>query len=323
MRWGRSVFPTRRPRAISAGGLTTAIEALQTAINETRVRVWRAQPAPFFDEAVIDADGTLAETTGACKGGMDISYEGVWGYHLDRLAGEHAGAVVLDQSKRQSPVVGRRRRAVRSSARAVPGCGVSPDHLPRRHGFQPDRPSGSVGHRRRAAYLRVRCARESHSRGRRPADPRVDAVGAAPAVRGADRAAATAGERERGHHRRAGVQEFSPDGRGRGRVCLPTDGVYEAVPHGGGAEEHIRRARRPAAVRRDSLLLLSHESITRPRRPTWSVESSGAIHFLPHERSLSGLGGERVEAISVPGSRRRGRRVAHPATSRSRFGSRS
>jgi predicted ATPase len=58
-----------------------AIDALQTAINETRVRVWRAQPAAFFDEAMIDADGTLAETTGACKEGMDISYEGVWGYH--------------------------------------------------------------------------------------------------------------------------------------------------------------------------------------------------------------------------------------------------
>jgi hypothetical protein len=58
-----------------------AIEALQMAINETRVRVWRAQPAAFFDDAVIDADGTLAETTGQCKQGMDISYEGVWGYH--------------------------------------------------------------------------------------------------------------------------------------------------------------------------------------------------------------------------------------------------
>jgi hypothetical protein len=31
------------------------------------VRVWRAQPAEFFEEAVIDADGTLAETTGQCK----------------------------------------------------------------------------------------------------------------------------------------------------------------------------------------------------------------------------------------------------------------
>jgi hypothetical protein len=58
-----------------------AIEALQTAINATRVRVWQAQPPAFFDEAILDADGTLAETTGACKEGMDISYEGVWGYH--------------------------------------------------------------------------------------------------------------------------------------------------------------------------------------------------------------------------------------------------
>ena len=58
-----------------------AVESLQTAINKTRVRVWRAQPATFFDEAVIDADGTLAETTGQCKEGMDIAYDGVWGYH--------------------------------------------------------------------------------------------------------------------------------------------------------------------------------------------------------------------------------------------------
>lgn len=58
-----------------------AIEALQTAINETRVRVWRAQPDAFFEDAFIDADGTLAATTGQCKDGMDITYDGVWGYH--------------------------------------------------------------------------------------------------------------------------------------------------------------------------------------------------------------------------------------------------
>ena len=58
-----------------------AIEALQTAINETRLRVWRAQPSAFFAEAIIEADGTLAETTGQCKEGMDIAYTGVWGYH--------------------------------------------------------------------------------------------------------------------------------------------------------------------------------------------------------------------------------------------------
>ena len=59
----------------------TSLEALQTAINETRVRVWQTQPASFFEEAFIEADGTVAETTGACKAGMDIAYNGTWGYH--------------------------------------------------------------------------------------------------------------------------------------------------------------------------------------------------------------------------------------------------
>ena len=58
-----------------------AIESLMTAVNETRLRVWGRQPATFFQEAMIDADGTLAETTGECKEGMDISHKGIWGYH--------------------------------------------------------------------------------------------------------------------------------------------------------------------------------------------------------------------------------------------------
>lgn len=60
------------------------VEALQEAIHEARVGVWReqARSAPgFLDEAIIDADGTLAATTGQCKEGMDISYQGEWGYH--------------------------------------------------------------------------------------------------------------------------------------------------------------------------------------------------------------------------------------------------
>jgi hypothetical protein len=69
-----------------------AIEALQTAINETRVRVWRTQPAAFFDEAAIDADGTLAETTGQCKEGMDIADNGVWDY---QGPGRHPGRMSL------------------------------------------------------------------------------------------------------------------------------------------------------------------------------------------------------------------------------------
>ena len=97
-----------------------AIEALQTAINETRVRVWRAQPAAFFDEAVIDADGTLAETTGPVQGRDGHRLQRRVGLSpAGRVAGEHAGAAVPGQSQRQSPVGGRRGRAVRSGARAV------------------------------------------------------------------------------------------------------------------------------------------------------------------------------------------------------------
>lgn len=57
------------------------IESLMAAVNETRLGVWRRQRAAFFREATIDADGTLAETTGECKEGMDISFNGIWGYH--------------------------------------------------------------------------------------------------------------------------------------------------------------------------------------------------------------------------------------------------
>ena len=57
------------------------VEALMAAIDRVRVKVWRQQPAEFFAQAIVEADGTLAETTGECKEGMEISYHGVWGYH--------------------------------------------------------------------------------------------------------------------------------------------------------------------------------------------------------------------------------------------------
>ena len=57
------------------------IELLMIAINEARLKVWSWQPSSFFEEAVIEADGTMVPTTGECKEGMDISYKGEWGYH--------------------------------------------------------------------------------------------------------------------------------------------------------------------------------------------------------------------------------------------------
>jgi hypothetical protein len=60
---------------------TPRIYCLQGVFNATRLKVWRQQPTSFFDEAIIEADGTMVETTGECKQGMDINHKGQWGYH--------------------------------------------------------------------------------------------------------------------------------------------------------------------------------------------------------------------------------------------------
>jgi hypothetical protein len=57
------------------------VEILQDIFDRTRLRAWRMQPAAFFDEAVIDVDGTLVATAAGCKQGVDIAYDGTWGYH--------------------------------------------------------------------------------------------------------------------------------------------------------------------------------------------------------------------------------------------------
>jgi hypothetical protein len=54
---------------------------LMDAINQSRLRVWAEQPAGFFDRATIDVDGTLVATDADCKQGVDIAYDGTWGYH--------------------------------------------------------------------------------------------------------------------------------------------------------------------------------------------------------------------------------------------------
>ena len=57
------------------------VQLLQDIFNEVRLRVWAKQPAEFFRQAQIDLDGTLVPTDGECKDGMDIAYNGTWGYH--------------------------------------------------------------------------------------------------------------------------------------------------------------------------------------------------------------------------------------------------
>ncbi len=76
----------RIPDPTTAGDFTRRFGAediltLQECINRTRERVWRQQPEGFLEEAFIDVDGAIAGTYGECKGGMGLSYNGVWGYH--------------------------------------------------------------------------------------------------------------------------------------------------------------------------------------------------------------------------------------------------
>ena len=58
-----------------------SIWLLMEVFNSIRMKVWRQQPDSFFEEALVDADGTMVETTGQCKEGIDINHEGKWGYH--------------------------------------------------------------------------------------------------------------------------------------------------------------------------------------------------------------------------------------------------
>jgi hypothetical protein len=76
----------RIPDPTTAGDFCRRFDAgdvhrLQEVFNDTRLKVWRQQPDEFFAEAVLDADGTMVETTGECKAGIDVNHQGQWGYH--------------------------------------------------------------------------------------------------------------------------------------------------------------------------------------------------------------------------------------------------
>ena len=75
----------RIPDPTTAGDFTRRFSAaditvLQECINRARLAVWKVQPEGFLKEAFVDVDGTMEQTYGECKQGMDISCKGIWGY---------------------------------------------------------------------------------------------------------------------------------------------------------------------------------------------------------------------------------------------------
>ena len=93
---------TRPPPATSAAASPPRpmSSTLMNAINEARLRVWAQQPDAFRDEAIVDADSTIVETDAECKEGVDITYDGRWGYHplLISLANTSEPLFLLNRS---------------------------------------------------------------------------------------------------------------------------------------------------------------------------------------------------------------------------------
>lgn len=57
-------------------------DALQEAINRTRLKVWSSQPESFFERASIDADGVFVTTASECSEGVEYNgFKKEWGMH--------------------------------------------------------------------------------------------------------------------------------------------------------------------------------------------------------------------------------------------------
>jgi hypothetical protein len=70
------------------------LQKLHEAYDVARLKIWSRQPAEFFAQARIEADGTLVETGAECKHGIDLSYKGLWSYHPLVLTLANTGEVL-------------------------------------------------------------------------------------------------------------------------------------------------------------------------------------------------------------------------------------
>ena len=139
--------------------------------NETRLRVWAQQPAEFFDEAIIDVDGTLVATDGRVQAGHGHRLRRHLGLPpAGRLAGQHRRGA---RTWSTAPATGPR-------TRAPPTRSTRPSPLCRRAGFRTDLLRGDTdftqtehldrwdADRRRPLHLRHR--RHAQPQGAWPSD---------------------------------------------------------------------------------------------------------------------------------------------------------
>jgi len=96
------------------------VRTLLDIYHDVRLGVWAQQPDSFFEQARLDMDGTLVETAGQCKQGMDIAYDGTWGYHPLLLTLANTGEVLslINRSANRPSHEG----AAAEVARCLDGC---------------------------------------------------------------------------------------------------------------------------------------------------------------------------------------------------------
>ena len=75
----------RLPDPTTAGDFLRRFEepdvlCLMDAANERRQEIWKTQSGSFKECAIIQGDAKIVATSGKCKKGMDMSYNGQWSY---------------------------------------------------------------------------------------------------------------------------------------------------------------------------------------------------------------------------------------------------
>ena len=253
--------------------------ALMEAFNEVRLKVWSQQPEAFFEEAVLDADGTIAATTGQCKQGMERTYDGQWGFH----------PLVLSLSNTHEPLYLVNRAGNRPSHedaylyydRAIALC--------LRGGFRRITLRGDTDFSQTTHLDRWdQDARGVHFRLRRPTE--FGRLGGSLATRSLEKAGTAAtraggpatratGKRQTRAGRGPRVRELADGGGVRGGVPLSSDGLPAGVSDGGDPKTHLGPSR-PAVSNGHDPDVLSYHQQNRAHRGTDRAGSPGIRRSL-------------------------------------------
>ncbi len=180
---------------------TDDVEILQDVFDQTRLKVWQQQPSDFFDEAILDVDGTRVATGAGCKQGVDIAYDGTWGSHPWIISLAHTGEVIsiVNRSGNRPSHEG----AAEQLDLAILLCrqaGFLSSLPPRRDRLHPDHATRCLGHRGSDVPLRERRHAQSHGVGRGSARIGLVRVAATTTLHG-QRAASKASREDQGPDR--------------------------------------------------------------------------------------------------------------------------